>query len=171
MKRLCVFVIGTESSGSKLIARILAHALGIEPYGNWNGSGWAISQRSPHRLCHRSQPYGSEGRFSDIRQWNHDNRDFTIRYVICTRDVTISERSRRARWPGRRGTFAEQTERARSLIRDVMRTCDYTIWSYETFMFIGADYLRTLYCSLGIESDFVAIDTVDANPKHVRRAA
>jgi hypothetical protein len=171
MSGRCVFVVGMESSGSKLVAKILSHALGIQPYGTWNGSGWSRSFASPHRLCHRSQPYGHDSRFSDIRRWNEENRDLAIHYVVCTRDATISERSRLARWPERRGTFSEQTARARQIIREVLETCDHTIWSYETFMLLGGDSLRWLYRSLGIDSDFVPADIADANVKHVRRAA
>lgn len=168
---LCVFVIGTESSGSKLAARILAHALGIRPYGTWNGSGWATSTESPRRLCHRSQPYGAEGSFSDIARWNEENRGFDIRYVICTWDVTISQRSRRKRWPQRPPpVLDEQSARARAIIREVMQTCSFTIWSYETFMFLGIDYLHELYRTLGIDSSFMPPDVVDANAKHVRAA-
>lgn len=171
MAELCVFVIGTESSGSKLAGKILAHALGICPYGTWNGSGWATGSQSPRRLCHRSQPYGAEGAFSDIAQWNEENRGFDIRYVICTRDVKISQRSRRERWPKRPSSLLdEQTARARAIIREVMQTCSYTIWSYETFMFLGGDYLRELYRYLGIESTFMPPDILDANAKHVRPA-
>jgi len=169
MAPLCVFVIGAESSGSKLVARILAHALDIEPYGAWNGSGWATAPHTSNRLCHRSQPYGAAGHYSDIERWNEEHRECDVRYVICTRDVTISERSRRQRWPDRSpGLLAEQTERARGIVRQVMRTCNHVIWSYETFMFLGVDYLRELYGYLGVESDFVPPDVADANAKHVR---
>ena len=172
MGDLCVFVVGTESSGSKLIARILAQALGIRPYGTWNASGWATSPGSPHRICHRSQPYGAEGHFSDIGRWNEENRGSDIRYVICTRDVTISERSRRQRWPERpQGLLDEQTERARQIMREVMRTCAYTIWSYETFMFLRDAYLQELYRFLGITSTFMPEDVTDGNAKHVRAGA
>jgi len=167
----CVFVIGMESSGSKLLAKILSHALGIQAYGTWNGSGWSRSFESPHRVCHRSQPYGRDSRFSDIRRWNEENRDLAIHYVVCTRDVTISERSRLARWPERRGSFVDQTGRAREIIREVLETCDHTIWSYETFMLMGGDYLRWLYRSLGVDADFIPADIADGNAKHVRRAA
>ena len=119
---LCVFVVGTESSGSKLIARILAHALGIRPYGTWNASGWATSPESPHRICHRS---------------------------------------RRQRWP----------ERPRNIMREVMRTCSYTIWSYETFMLLRDEYLQGLYRFLGIESTFMPADVTDGNAKHVLAGA
>lgn len=91
--------------------------------------------------------------------------------MICTRDVTISERSRRERWPKRPSSLLdEQTARARAIIREVMETCSYTIWSYETFMVLGGDYLRELDRYLGIESTFMPPDILDANAKHVRPA-
>jgi hypothetical protein len=37
MKNKCVFVIGPESTGSKLIAKVCSHALGIDKFGVWNG--------------------------------------------------------------------------------------------------------------------------------------
>jgi len=52
----------------------------------------------------------------------------------------------------------------------VMQTCSFTILSYETFMFLGIDYLHELYRTLGIDSSFMPPDVVDANAKHVRAA-
>ncbi|MFM7244426.1 MAG: hypothetical protein ACKO40_09685 [Planctomycetaceae bacterium] len=171
MSGRCVFVVGMESSGSKLVARALSHALGIQAYGTWNGSGWSRSFASPHRLCHRSQPYGRDSRFSDIRRWNEENRDVAIHYVVCTRDARVAERPQLARWSSPRGLRADQADRAREIIREVLATCDHTIWSDETFMLQGGDYLRWLYRTLGVDSDFIPADIADGNVKHVRRAA
>lgn len=167
----CVFVVGMEHSGSKLVAKVLSHALGIQPYGTWNGSGWSRSFASPHRLCHRSQPYGSDGRFSDIRRWNEEHRDVAIHYVVCTRDASLPERPRLARWPSPRGLDPDRSGRAREIIREIMETCDHTIWSHETFTLLGGDYLRRLYRTLGVDSDFIPADITDGNAKGARRAA
>ncbi len=51
MKNKCVFTIGPESSGSKLVARLIAEVLDIESYDEWNGVGWA--DKDKHKICHR----------------------------------------------------------------------------------------------------------------------
>ena len=44
----------------------------------------------------------------------------------------------------------------------------YFIWSYESFMFLGSDYLQNLYQFLGVESDFMP-ELRDANEGKVKK--
>lgn len=43
---------------------------------------------------------------------------------------------------------------------------EYYIWSYETFMFLGKDYLKLLYKFIDIESEFMP-DISDGNRERI----
>ncbi len=60
----CLIVIGPEGTGSKLIARTLAHALGIKNFKDWAGNGWI--DNGTHKVCHRSLPFGTPPVFPDL---------------------------------------------------------------------------------------------------------
>lgn len=168
MRKKCVFVIGPESTGSKLIAKVASHALGIESFGDWNGSGWSKSDQ--HILCHRSLPYGKKFLFPDVQEWIRDYQDeYDLYFVLTTRDITISHFSRYQRWKKPVKQSAVESETAQKIMLEVMRSEQpYFIWSYESYMFLGADYLQTLYHFLGVESDFTT-ELRDANAKKVKR--
>ena len=71
MNKKCVFVIGPEGTGSKLIARVISHVLGIQAYGEWRGGEW--SDEGGHKVCHRSLPFGRASRYPDIAEWIAEN--------------------------------------------------------------------------------------------------
>lgn len=164
MRYKCVFVIGPESSGSKLIAKIISHALNIDQYGEWNGMGW--TENGMHKVCHRSLPFLIPPQYPDIEKWIHDNqRDYDIFFVITTRDITLSEISRIKRFKKTSTQVQEESKRANEIIRDLIKSRQkYYIWSYETFMFLEMDYLKLLYNFLGINSDYMPA-LIDGNRK------
>lgn len=164
----CVIVIGPESSGSKLAAKICAHVLGVRRFGEWNAAGWC-GEAGP-RVCHRSLPYGWPPVFPDLPALiEEQGRDCDIRFVLTTRDITLSEISRFRRW----GKPPEQARReslqAREVMAGVLRSDrPFFLWSYETFMFLGKDYLAGLYRFLGVDSDFCP-DLADGNAARLLR--
>ncbi|MFZ4520872.1 MAG: hypothetical protein ACOYNC_04165 [Bacteroidales bacterium] len=162
MKNKCVFVIGPESSGSKLIARICSHALGIKQFEDWNGTGW--SDNGNHKVLHRSLPYDNPPKFPDIDEWISANeKEYELYLILTTRDITVSEFSRLKRWGKSSSQSIEETEKARIIMTSVMkREIAFFIWSYETFLFLGKDYLDCLYKFLGINSDFIP-ELIDGN--------
>lgn len=164
--RTCVIVLGPESSGSKLIARVCAHVLGIRPYGEWNAVGWCAG--GGHEVCHRSLPYGDPPRFPDVESMIAEHRaDHDIRFVLTTRDVTLSEMSRSRRFAKPAPQLREESRRAREIMAGLLRSeWPVFIWSYETFMFLGKDYLDRLYAFLGTASDFMP-DLVDGNAPRI----
>ena len=89
----CVFVIGPEGTGSKLVARVCADALNIQPFAAWDGGGWC--DHGYHKVCHRSLPYGDPPRFPDLSSWisTHEGK-YDLFFILTTRDVTISHYSR-----------------------------------------------------------------------------
>lgn len=136
MKYKCVFVVGPESSGSMLIAKIISHALNIDQYGEWNGAGW--SDKGMHKVCHRSLPYLIPPQYPDIDKWIHKNQhDYDIFFVITTRDITISEVSRIKRFSKTLEQVQKESKRASEIICELINSGQkYYIWSYETFMFL-----------------------------------
>lgn len=168
MRRRCVFVIGPESSGSKLIARVCSHALGIRSFEEWNGTGW--SDRGNDKLCHRSLPFDIPPKFPDIREWIRENeKEYDLFFILTTRDITLSEQSRYDRWKKPADQAKAESRRAREIMTDVIHSgVNYFIWSYETFMFLGKDYLQELYAFLGVQSDFFP-GLRDGNESRIRQ--
>jgi hypothetical protein len=185
-QRRCVFVVGPESSGSRLAAKIVAHVLGVHAYGHWaTPVGWSHSDLpqghvsdSAHNIavaagtdtvCHRSLPYGRKGdTYPDLERWCSMNRDALTQFVITTRDVSIVDRSKRIRFNRTEALCQMNRQRSRQWIADVVqRKLPCFIWSYETLVYLREDYLRQLYAFLGVESDFVPPDLFDGNEKYV----
>jgi len=167
--RKCVFVIGPESTGSKLIARICSHVLKITTFDAWGGGGWC--DRGEHKVCHRSLPAGDNRQYPDIEAWiAQNNKDYELYFILTTRDITMSELSRFKRfWSWSMAEFQKQSEDAREIMLTVMRSDQRCfIWSYESFMFLRGDYLQSLYAFLGVEADFLP-ELVDANTNKVVR--
>jgi hypothetical protein len=184
-QRRCVFVVGPESSGSRLAAKIVAHVLGVHAYGHWaRPVGWSHSDL-PHgnvsdsvqnnavaartdTVCHRSLPYGRKGVYPDLERWCSMNSDALTQFVITTRDVSIVDRSKRIRFNRTESLCKLNRQRSRQWIAAVLqRKLPYFIWSYETLVYLREDYLRQLYAFLGVESDFVPPDLFDGNQKYV----
>lgn len=163
----CVLVVGPESSGSMLIAKACAHALKIAEFGQWNGVGWV--GKDDHKLCHRSLPYDTPSQFPDIAQWLSDHEAYEVKFILVTRDITMSELSRFQRWGKPFEQSERESKRAQQIMKEIMKGDQpYFIWSYETFMFLGESYLKDLYAYLGVESDFMP-SLVDGNRDKVAK--
>ncbi len=162
MQNKCVFIIGPESTGSKLIARVCAHVLSIADFEEWNGSAWCDNGK--HKVCHRSLPYNIPPTFPDIEKWIAENqKEYHLSFILTTRDVTISHLSRASRWKKTIEQCSVETKEAKKIMTQVIKgKHPHFIWSYETFMFLGLIYLKQLYGFLEIESDFLP-DLKDGN--------
>ncbi|MBR9800820.1 hypothetical protein GYB59_03570 [bacterium] len=139
-----VIVTGPESSGSTFIARVIASELGIQ---RWNGKNW-----SPHgkfgRVRHFSLPNARE--WPDLERWRRiPNRYF----VLATRDINISQRSRKRRWGKSLEHYTEHSHRASQIMGELLQTERCFVWSYETALFLGSPYFRQLYAFLDVRSD------------------
>ena len=170
----CIFVIGPESSGSTMIARIISANLNQHDFGEYNGTNFN-ADHFQHRVCHRSLPSRNPRvpDWPDIDEWLQEFQDYEIYFVLCTRDIHISELSRlfRSRMvPGldiSSHQFREDSLKARQIIIDVLgRKLNYFLWSYETFMYLGRDYLRLLNRFLDVEADFMP-KVQDGNIKYL----
>ncbi len=155
MDKKCIFILGPESSGSRLMSRTLAHVLDIEDFDDWDGAG--PKQNEYHKVWHESLPAGEVPQFADIDQMIKEHiNDYALYFILTTRDITISESSRMARFAKPLEQVQQETRTALSIMRNLINSDRQTfIWSYESFMFLGKDYLNLLYRFLEIDSDFM----------------
>ena len=181
MKHKCTFIIGSESSGSTYIAKVLHKCLTGE---DWDGRGWNSNKEwnsdassnyvlAPENIdnliCHRSLPFGPHDdlNWPNIEGWM---ANYDAKFLLCTRDRTISEQSRKVRW-GNDRDYASDTDLAVSVMKDLMREHPERtfVFNYESFMLLGDDYLNLAYDFLGIDLDdrYYPDDLADANPPHV----
>ena len=167
LKNKCVFVIGPESSGSKLVAKICSHVLGIHEFGHWDGTAW--SNKGEHAVLHRSLPYQNPSIFPDLNQWVDNKRaEYDISFILTTRDISMSHLSRYERWEKQTETSERETETARAMMVEILNGPEKSLlWSYETFMFLKMDYLKTLYDFLEVSSKFKP-ELIDGNRKKVK---
>jgi len=166
----CIFVLGPESSGSSLIARIVSANLNQHAITEYNGVNFN-AERFKHRVCHRSLPsaYRKGPNWPDIDLWLTKFKDYDINFILCTRDLNISERSRRTRNFRTTGRgHSEESEEARRIMSDILtRELPSFIWSYETFMYLKVDYLRQLNRFLEIKAELLP-ELKDGNLKFLK---
>jgi len=164
IKNKCVFTIGPESTGSMLVAKIIADVLGVETYGQWNGVGWI--DKGANKVCHRSLPFNIPPQYPDIEQWISSNQEsHDIFFVLTTRDITLSEKSRINRFGKNLHQVGLESIQAKNRILNLLNSEQKCfIFSYETFMYLELGYLKELYRFLGVESDFIP-KLIDGNKK------
>lgn len=175
-KERAIFVVGPESSGTTMIARILNMALIGQ---SWSGRGWnccddgqcdAPTYTAPcrpveHIVCHRSLPF--RDKWPPVDEWL---ATYDCRFIVCTRDQNIARTSQRRRWRKSPGLLDTEGEHAVAIIRQIMNSAPCFIWSYETFMLLQEPYLENLFAFLGISNHYpVALKLTDANRKYIRR--
>lgn len=147
---------GPESSGSLLTARICAQVLMDVPFDSERTEKW--EDDAGNRVWRVSLPSGPETTFVDVNQLVQDySQTHDLHFILTTRDITLSEYSRRGRFM-RRGSYEvkRHSDRAHDIMLQIM-TMDYPwyISSYETMIFLGKPYLDLMYEFLGVESDFI----------------
>jgi hypothetical protein len=173
----CIFVVGLVGSGSTHIAKVISGALGNK--SNWNGRGFNCCNDAfcdeesdfllPHKpvkelVCHRSFPFGNK--WPDVAGWI---KQYDCYFVICTRDRTISEKSRVLKHNRTIVEARKQTGKARELIKYIINSDQkYFMWSYETFMLLEDEYLRLLFGFLGIKKENTKLHLRDANLKYIK---
>ena len=163
-----VFVVGQESSGSRLVAKACAAAHGIAAFDDWNAIGWVHGDSVS--VCHRSLPFGTPPRFPDIARWRRKyGTDHEIHFVLTTRDVTLSDISKMEVFGKSSRMVQEEREKARCIYEEIMGGDDpYFLFSYETLMFLKELYWRDLYRFLGVPPDSGFFpDLHDANARRI----
>ena len=143
--RRCIVVVGPESSGSKLAARIAAHAL-VWPdrqfwgHQGWRGHGDAANISLGHIVMHRSLPHGDKKPYyPDVRgivQKLQRTKDCDVRLVVAVRDENIALLSKIQTHQRHVGTAMREQLVATAMLRDLLkepRAAPIFIWSHEAF--------------------------------------
>lgn len=170
-KRKVIYIIGCEKSGSKFISRIIAEVLGVCKHKEWDGSGTCPFQDN-NIVAHFSQPHLNPPQYSDIKLIENQHKDDDLRFVITTRDITISEKSRITTWwfhkHKNKKSVSKESDEAKKIIEYILTNHDYLIWSYETMNYLKESYLEVLYKWLGITSK-THFQIIDGNKKYIKK--
>ena len=168
MKNKFVLVIGRASTGSKLIAKLMAHILGVTEYGTWEGHDCPIENNSENIVIHKSLPNDRD--WPDVNGIISEYPDHEIYIIITTREETLAKQSRTDTYHWTEEQEENDKFLSKNIISSVMNSGNkFFIWSYETFMFLGIDYLISLCKFMGIEEPEIPdYDFIDANPKRIR---
>jgi hypothetical protein len=90
--------------------------------------------------------------------------------VICTRDITISEKSRLNRMSFRTPEdVSKHSVKAKEIINDILKKYNnWFIWSYETFMYLEKEYLLQLFKFLKINPNDFQFVIKEGNCKYIK---
>ncbi len=160
-----ILVTGPESTGSRLIARTIATAIGICNFEEWDGHGDRKSETD--FVMHRSLPHNDPPNWIDIDEIkNGVAKDYTFYVIFCTRDIHIIARSKVFRFIKSNKVIQLEARNAKTIISDHLNNNSF-IWSYETFMYLKEAYLQRLYQFLDIKSEFMP-SIEDGNQKYIK---
>jgi hypothetical protein len=170
--RVAIIVTGPECSGSTYIAQILAYSMDLDPtFQGWNGRGQIGALGDPCIVLHRSQPNKAHG-FIPLAQFESMFPGYELKFVLCTRDRTVSAMSNLARRGKDAEIQASEEAEALRIMLDVMNSRhSFYIWSYETFMFLKSAYLNVLFASFIRPMRHIDIDEstiIDGNVKFIK---
>ena len=163
-----IIVTGPEGSGGALVARTIAHALGISPYDDWDGIGPHAVENDTARVQHTSLPAGKPSQFPDVAKWIETGEGYTRHFVLTMRDNGISIRSKMRRADKALQEAESDNAVAARLMGEIASSSHpHFFFSYEGLLFLRSIYLRELYQFLGVESDFIP-PLVDANARYLK---
>ena len=92
-----IIVTGPEGSGGALVAKTIAHVLGVCDYDAWDGVDPHAVERGKVRVQHTSLPAGRPSQFPDLTGWIEGNAGYSPQFVLTVRDNGISVRSKMRR--------------------------------------------------------------------------
>jgi hypothetical protein len=163
-----VIVTGPEGSGGALVAKTVAHVLGVSHYDEWDGVWPNAVESSVGTVQHVSLPAGKPSKFPDVFGWLNDDAASDVSFILTVRDNGISVRSKMRRAGKTQDEAQGDNSRAAQLMDTIARsTRPYFFFSYEALLYLRITYLRELYRFLGVSSDFVP-PLVDANARYLR---
>lgn len=165
-----VVVTGFPSSGSVFGAQVVSYVLGkCTHFGQWSGYGWNGKHGDDLVIVHHSMPYELNPKkwwpemLTELREF----AGYEVRWLICTRDLSISRASRLLRWGGKISEYYRDDLKAKKIFARLLQDETVFVLSYESAMSLGDAYYRTLYDWLQVDSKF-SPPTHDANAKYVK---
>lgn len=169
-KPKAVLVTGPESSGSKLIAKTLAHVMEIKEFGSWNGTRTVSNTGA--KIHHQSLPskLGVNKEWLDIDEWYTEHKnDWKTYIVLTTRDKNLSILSKIKRFQKSFQDSEYEMGKAVNIMSNVINSnYRYYIFSYESFILLQKEYIQLLYKYIGINSEFCP-SIKDANKPYIKK--
>ena len=166
-----VLVIGPESTGSKLCARICAELLGIVKASEWNGMDEAINKN--HKVTHRCIPW--DGMWFDPKDFIEG--EGINKVVITSRYNEFSIRSKQLRYNKIEYAAVEENKDAIIMLSELIYYYDCMFFSYETLLMYGLGYIDQLSFFLEVNkkgdmyldktSQNLSIEITDSNKKYL----
>ena len=175
-----VFIIaGSESSGNKLLYKILSMANNIKKVSHDVVDEWEINKitynKDTHLVCFRSLPSYPKGtgkrRFTNILDLykNLEKTGYLPYIIIPVRDPLCVEKSKTRNHTKNKEISEEEINIAKKQISAIIKSNVRSfIFSYETFMFIGRDYLYLL-SSFIEEPLHLKLSLINGNRKYIKR--
>jgi hypothetical protein len=170
--KVAIIVTGPECSGSTYIAQILAYCMNLDPtFQGWDGRGQIGALGDRYIVLHRSQPNRVHG-FIPLVQFETMFPGYELKFILCTRDRTVSAMSNLARRGKDAEVQASEEAQALRIMLDIMNSHHrFHIWNYETFMFLKSAYLNVLFTSFIRPMRQIGIDEsniIDGNVKFIK---
>lgn len=159
-------ITGGESTGSVFISKCISESMG---YAGWDGYRF-YSPNENITFLHRSQPYGVDGTayspYSELAQIFNEHE---CRYIICTRDLTCSNNSKKQRRSRQKKDLETAHVNCKSIISEIVNSNEkYFIWNYEAMVYLNDIYFNLLYDFLEIRIDARKYpEVVDGNRKYL----
>lgn len=164
------FVItGPESSGSRFIARVIAHVTGKDKrYLDWNGIKMNGKLGDDLIILHLSQPHNRPTKFSSLRDFKNLLKGYELKFIITTRDQNIVKKSKIKSYFETAKSAKEHQILSRKILTEIIKHESCFIWSYETQQYLREIYFQKLYEFLGVNTNFFPRDLFDANQKYLK---
>jgi hypothetical protein len=161
-------VTGPESSGSVLIAQVIAYVLGKDSfYKQW--SGYEINGEIGDELVimHTSQPFHMPSRFRTLSEFRELLDGYDLCFIITTRDINIVKKSKKHRFGYSDSETETHQKISKKILDEIIQKEKFFIWNYETQIFLRESYYRLLYDFIQVKSDFFPKDLFDGNEKYM----
>jgi len=166
-------VTGPASTGSVFISKVIAQACGLTHKAKCGNLGYTLGLK-PYGcagkntlLLHISQPYRSKYLYCDLKGFRSALEGYDLKFVLTTRDRTIIDESKVARFPWAQEANKHNYEKSKEILRDIIRNEKYFIWSYETMIYLDSVYFDLLYEFLEISPPLYPDNIKDGNKKYI----
>ena len=141
-------ITGGESTGSVFISQCISTSMG---FSGWSGCLF-FEPTKDIKFLHRSQPWAEARQYSDYEELSTLFNGYDCKYIICTRDITFSNLSKKRRFGRSTEDLKHNHHACKSILSDIISSGEsYFIWNYESMVYLGKVYFDLLY-------DFLEID-------------
>lgn len=165
----CIIITGFESSTSVHLAQTISYASQkCKFFREWSGHGRNGKKGDKLIICHYSIPYGRNPKnfLDSLLKELSPLKYYNFKFIICTRDINISIKSRIERFGGSDSEYLEDNKIAIKNFKKIMSKYKYFLYSHEVAYIFKNKYFDILYKWLGIKSEFYS-EIKNVNSKYL----